>query len=222
VKTPAAENPPAPAAAALPDAPAVEAFLRANPGFLAARPHLLRLLDPPRRVHGEALADHMAAMLGAERRHARGLEAALLDAAAAGRAGQGLSLRVRLAVLALMRTTDVPETVSQELPALLGIECGALLAEAPDRAGVLKLPPGAAARLLPPGRDALVRAQPSDLPLLHAEAAPLIRRDALVRVPARGAWLLALGARDPQALPARQSAATLGFLGRAVAAALAR
>jgi hypothetical protein len=49
-------------------------------------------------------------------------------------------------------------------------------------------------------------------------------RDALVRVPV---WtghptLMALGARDPQALPTRQATATLAFLGRAVAAALAR
>ena len=48
--------------------------------------------------------------------------------------------------------------------------------------------------------------------------------DALARVPV---WtghptLLALGARDPNALPAKQSTATLAFLGRAVAAALAR
>ena len=33
---------------------------------------------------------------------------------------------------------------------------------------------------------------------------------------------MSLGARDPQTLPARQAAATLAFLGRAVAAALAR
>jgi uncharacterized protein YigA (DUF484 family) len=34
--------------------------------------------------------------------------------------------------------------------------------------------------------------------------------------------LLALGARDPSAIPARQATATLAFLGRAVAAAMAR
>lgn len=213
-----------PAAPDLPSAEAVAAFLAANPGFLAERPDLLRLLEPPQRVHGERLADHMAAMVQAERRRMRTLEQEMEAAASTGRAGQALSTRVRLAVLALMRTPEVTETVTQEIPALLGIETCTLLAEQPDRPGVAKLPPGMVARLLGPGRDVLVRAAPTDTALLHLEAAPLVARDALIRVPLRrgAAVLLALGARDAAALPARQSTATLGFLGRAVAAAMAR
>ena len=42
---------------------AVAAFLRANPGWLSANPELYSTLEPPRRLHGEPLADHMAAML---------------------------------------------------------------------------------------------------------------------------------------------------------------
>ncbi len=209
---------------AMPAPEAVAAFLRANPGFLAERPELYRNLDPPRRVHGERLADHMAAMLYAERRRLRGLEAEMDAAISAGRAGNGLNMRVRLAVLALMRSQDVVEAVTQELPALLGIETCTLLAEVPDRYGVVKLPRGMVAQLLGPGRDALVRSAPSELELLHQEAASLVTRDALARVPV---WtgqptLLALGARDPAALPSRQANATLAFLGRTVAAALAR
>jgi hypothetical protein len=207
-----------------PEASAVAAFLRAYPEFLAERPELYRALDPPRRVHGDRMADHMAAMLAAERRRVRGLEAEMNAALNAERAGHGLTIRVRLAVLALMRCGDVPEAVTQEMPALLGIETCTLLSEAPDRRGVVRLQRGAAARLLPPGRDAAVRPQPTDAELIHQEAAPLVKRDALARVPV---WtghptLLALGARDPNALPAKQSTATLAFLGRAVAAALAR
>lgn len=210
--------------AELPTAPAVAAFLRAHPEFLAEHPDLFRALDPPKRVHGERMADHMAAMLAAERRRVRGLESEMAAALNAERAGHGLTIRVRLAVLALMRCGDVPETVTQEMPALLGVETCTLLSEAPDRRGVVKLPRGAAARLLRPGRDAAVRPQPTDAELIHQEAAPLVRRDALSRVPV---WtghptLLALGARDPNALPTRQATATLAFLGRAVAAALAR
>jgi uncharacterized protein YigA (DUF484 family) len=209
---------------ALPSPEAVAAFLRANPGFLAERPELFRDLDPPRRVHGERMADHMAAMLAAERRRLRGLEAEMDAVVAAGRAGNGLTVRVRLAVLALMCSPDVPEAVTQELPALLGIETCTLLAEMPDRHGVVKLPRGMVAKLLGPGRDALVRSAPTEMELLHQEAAGLVTRDALARVPV---WtgqptLLALGARDPTALPSRQANATLAFLGRAVAAALAR
>ncbi|MBX9593368.1 MAG: hypothetical protein K2X46_03320, partial [Roseomonas sp.] len=50
-----------------PTAEEVAAFLRDHPDFLAQRPDLYRNLVPPRRVHGENLADHMAAMVAAER-----------------------------------------------------------------------------------------------------------------------------------------------------------
>ena len=208
----------------LPTPDAVAAFLTAHPDFLAERPELFRVLSPPRRVHGEHLADHMAAMLGAERRRVRSLEAEVDAAVTAGRAGYGLTIRVRLAVLALMRSTDVIETVTQELPALLGIETCNLLSEKPDRRGMVHLPRGTVSRLMGPGRDAVVRAAPTETETLHEEAASLVARDALVRVPV---WtgtptILTLGARDPHALPARQATATLAFLGRAVAAALAR
>lgn len=210
--------------AELPAPEAVIAFLQAHPEFLAERPDLFRVLSPPKRIHGERLADHMAAMLQAERRRVRSLESEVDAAVTAGRAGYGLTIRVRLAVLALMRAQDVVETVTQELPALLGIESCTLLAETPDRRGIPRLPRGTVSRLLGPGRDALVRPTMSDAELLHQEAASLVARDALVRVPV---WtgnptMMALGARDPQTLPTRQATATLAFLGRAVAAALAR
>lgn len=209
----------------------VEAFLTANPGFLAERPEVYRTLAPPRRLHGERLADHMAAMLEAERRRTRELEAEVRAALEAGRAGAAFTVRVRLAVLALMRAQDVQEAVSQEFPALLGVEtCTLAMETAPSPmltllpAGVRALPPGAVIRLIGRGRDAVVRHQPTDLALLHAEAAPLVVRDALARVPHAGGTpaLIALGAREPNALPVRQTVAVLAFLGRAVAAALSR
>lgn len=207
-----------------PDAAAVAAFLRDHPDFLAEHPDLYLHLAPPRRLHGERVADHMAAMLDRERGRNRGLEAEMALALATGRATAGLSRRVRLAVLALMRAPDVVEAVTQELPALLGLETCTLLAEAPDRRGVLPLPPGAVQRLLGHGREALVRPRPTDRALLHVEAGDLIGRDALVRVPVcpGGPTLLALGARDAATLPLRQAVPTLTFLGRTVAAALAR
>jgi uncharacterized protein YigA (DUF484 family) len=176
-------------------------------------------------VHGERLADHMAAMLAAERARARALEAEVCSVLAAGRASAALTVRVRLAVLALMRAQDVIEAVTQELPALLGIESCTLATEpGPVRPGIIVLPRGAVSRLIGRGRDAVVRPVPTDVELLHAEAAPLVTRDALARVPvwSGGPMLLALGARDPAALPLRQATPALAFLGRAIAAALAR
>lgn len=232
------KNAAAPALDLDPMAEEVAAYLVANPDFLAHRPELYRALSPPRRVHGENIADHMAAMIAAERSRLRALEGEMQAALDDGRAGQGLALRVRLATLALMRSRDIPETVSQELPPLLRVETCSLLAEprpgpaflrgrgetAVPREGVRHMPEGTVARLLGPGRDARVRAEVTEAELLHAEAAPLVVRDALVKVPL---WcgtpcLLTLGARESGALPARQSAQTLAFLGRAIAAALAR
>lgn len=194
----------------------VAAWLRAHPGFLAEQPELYRLLAPPRRVHGEELADHMAAMLLAER-------AASREMADAAREGAGFAARARAAVLALIPSADPAETVSQEWPALLGLEHCALADEGIPAAHRLSLPAGTVARLLPAGRDALVRPAPTDLALLHAEAAGLVRCDALARLPLPGApCMLVLGARGATGLPARGAGPDLLFLARALAAALLR
>lgn len=221
---------PSPETAPGPNAEEVEAFLRAHPAFLTERPDLYRVLTPPRRVHGETLTDHMVAMIAAERSRRRVVEGEILAALEAGRAGSGLTIRVRLAVLALIRARgEVMEVVTQEIPALLGVETATLAAEpGPDRrylpAGVLPLPAGAVSRLVGRGREAVVRTAPTELDMLHAEAAPLVTRDALARVPLTVGppMLIALGARDAASLPVRQAAPVLAFLGRAVAAALAR
>ncbi len=208
-------------------AEAVARFLRDHPDFLADRPELYRDLAPPRRVHGDVMADHMQARIEAVGANLARLERQLANAAQAGRDGASLANAVRQAVIALIRASDPVETVQQDLPALLNLACASLAAEpdpfAPPPPGVRLLPKGMVAALLPPGRDATIRAEPSDQKLLHGEAAPLVARDALVRavLPGGTAALLVLGARVPGALPLRQSAATLGFLGRAVSAALA-
>ncbi len=219
-----------PEAANGPTADEVEAFLRAHPAFLTERPDLYRVLTPPRRVHGENMADHMVAMITAERSRRRMVEGEILAALEAGRAGAGLTIRIRLGVLALIRARgEVMEVVTQELPALLGVETTTLAAEpGPDRrylpAGVLPLPAGAVSRLVGRGREAVVRTAPTDVEMLHAEAAPLVTRDALARVPLTVGppMLIAIGAREATALPTRQAAPVLAFLGRAVAAALSR
>ncbi len=201
----------------------VEAFLRDHPDFLSVRPDLYLQLEPPMRVHGERMADHMAAMLAAARVHVREVDADMQAALSTGRAGLGLAARVGEAVLALMRAPDPLECVSHELPALLGVDSCQVGCESRARRNVSRLPPGTLNQLLPPGRDAVVRVTPMQVDTLHREAAPLVRRDALARVPAPGGqpMLLAIGARDPEALPTT-GAESLAFLGRAVGAALAR
>lgn len=198
----------------------IEAFLRANPAWLAERPHLYRVLTPPQRVHGEHLADHMAAMVRAERSHAAAMAARADGVLAAGRAAAGLQTRVHAAVIALLRSIDPVDCVASEMPGILAVDAAAFCIEG-HRPGARSLPPGAVAKLLG-GRDVVFRTAPCDAPILHGEAAELARYDALVRVPGDHPALLALVARDAVALDPSQGAGALAFLGRAVAAALDR
>jgi uncharacterized protein YigA (DUF484 family) len=192
----------------------VAAFLRANPDWLAEHPELYQVLAPPQRVHGEGLADHMAAMLRAERERADFV-------LAAGRAAAGLAARVQDAVLALLRSRDAADCVSGEMPGILAVDAAHLCVEG-EHPGARRLPAGTVGRLLD-GRAVVFRDAPVDARLLHEEAAGLARHDALVRVPGEGApALLALLARERHALDPAQGAGPLAFLGRAVAAALGR
>ena len=198
----------------------MESFIRANPGWLAERPELYRVLAPPVRVHGERLADHMLAMLRAERAYAAAMAERADTVLAAGRAAAGLASRVQAAVLALIRSPDPADCVPGDMPGILAVDSVALCVEGHQR-GARSLPPGAVARLLG-GKDVVFRTAPSDAPILHGEAAELARYDALVRVAGSPEALLALASRDPLSLDPAQGAGALGFLGRAVAAALGR
>jgi hypothetical protein len=192
----------------------VEAFLRANPAWLAQHPQLYQVLEPPQRVHGEGLADHMAAMLRAQRANVDGL-------LAAGRASAGLACRVQDAVLALLRCGDPADCVSSEMPGILAIDAAHLCLEA-EWPGARRLPDGTVGRLLN-GYHVVFRDAPADARLLHAEAAGLARHDALVRVPGEGPpALIALLARERCVLDPARGAGPLTFLGRAVGAALGR
>ena len=199
----------------------VEAFLRANPSWLADNPDLYRVLVPPTRVHGEHLADHMAAMVRAERAHAAAMAERADDVLAAGRAAAGLTGRVQEAVLALLRSTDTIDCLTGELPGILAVDAVHLCIEA-LRPGTRPLPQGTVDQLLG-GRQVLFRDFVTEARRLHAEAAGLAGQDALVLVPGSGPpALLALLARDGHMLDPQRGAGALAFLGRAVAAALGR
>lgn len=203
------------------DAAAVEAFLRANPAWLADNPALYRLLTPPVRVHGEPLADHMAAMIRAQRAHAAAMRERADDVLAAGRAAAGLTGRVQQAVLALLRSSDPVDCIIGEMPGILAVDAIHLGVEA-LLPGARPLPQGTVDRLLN-GRQVLVRAHATEARRLHAEAAGLANHDALVLVPGAGPpALLALIARDMRTLDPVHGVGALGFLGQAVAAALGR
>jgi uncharacterized protein YigA (DUF484 family) len=211
-----------------PTASAVAAWLRAHPGFLASNPAIYEWLEPPRRIHGPKLADHMAAMI--EQARAKATEAernGSLDAArvaASRRAAEGFTRRVQSAVIALMRAPDPAWLATHELAGLLQVDAARICMERenlPD--GAAALPRGTIAAALGQ-RSAIVRpavvcpATPDAM--LHGEAVALATEEALVRVPLRtGPALLAIACRDGNGL-AGASTDTLAFLGQAVAAAL--
>ena len=208
--------------AAKSDAGEVAEFLRANPGWLAEHPELYAVLEPPARVHGDRLADHMAAML----ERARAAAAALAQVNVERRAADGFAERVQEAVLAMMGAQDLPWCLQHDLPGLLRLDSVRLCAEAGQYGaafmvpGAVRVPPGTVAATLG-RRRALVR-DAVRTPLLHGEAAALAGREALVRVPLPDApALLALACRDGRAL-AGAATPVLAFLGQAIAVALTR
>ena len=224
------------AAARETDESRVTRFLADNPEWLSMQTGLYGRLSPPRRVHGETLADHMAAMIEAARRQAADMTAHAETVLQAGRAASGLAERVREAVLALIRSADIGEWIADDLPRLLGIDAALLCVEGPASgiSGSLmarSMPRGTVASLLGRG-DVLVRVAPGNAAVLHGEAASLAAHDALLRVPVAGLppMLLALASRDAHVLqdglPASMTggaagsggAASLAFLGAALAA----
>ena len=198
---------------------AVAAYLRANPAFLADNPALYERLAPPVRLHGAALADHMAAMVRQARERAAGAERALAEAAAGRRLAEGFARRVSEAVVALMRAPDPAWLAAHELAGLLHLDAARLCSEAAvPPAGAAPVPRGTVAAVLGQ-RRAVVRAARPDA-VLHGEAVALAGQEALLQVPVvSGPALLALACRDGSGL-AGASTDSLAFLGQAVGAAL--
>jgi uncharacterized protein YigA (DUF484 family) len=192
---------------------AVACFLRANPDWLAAHPEIYRSLKPPTRVHGEALADHMAAMVLRERQHANTMTEQTEAVLAAGRVAVATMTRVHEAVVALIAAEDWTECLATELPHILVVDAVSFRLHE-SVAGWN----GDAARLdmLLGARDVLFRVDPRDASQLYQEAAGLARHDVLIRLPRVGV----LGLASRHSLGSNGGAAQFGlqFLGKAVAA----
>lgn len=197
----------------------VVAYLRARPDFLAVHPWLYQVLQPPQRVHGVALADHMAAMLAEARTRDAQAERAMASAAADRRAADGFARRVHETVLALMHAPDPGWVARHELAGLLRVDAARLCAE--DATSPEGVPAGFVGAMLGQ-RNALVRAAAAVDHRLHGEAAALAVHEALIRVPGRPVpTMLTLGCRDASGLAGAVSP-LLAFLGQAVSAALGR
>jgi hypothetical protein len=194
----------------------VDRFLRAHPGWLAARPELYRALTPPERVHGEAIADHLTAMVRRERRHAQAMTEQAVAVLAAGRTAAVALTRVHEAVLALIAAATPAECLLSEVPRLLGADAACLARrgvspEADALTGALEQALGTA--------EVVFRTAPLEAAELYREAESLALHDALVRLPGFG--VLAMGYRSRpdggNGAAAGDLRRHLGFLGRVAA-----
>lgn len=209
------------------DAALVETFLRANPSFLADNPALYRALTPPKRVHGERMADHMAAMLEAERARGAELRATLEDLVGHGRTNQANQARAHKAVLALIAARTPAEALDiivQDWPDLLGLDVVTVCAEGRAVVGARPLSRGTVARLLPGSAPFVLRPHASDTEILYGEAAALVASDALARLSlaSGGEALLACGSRDAGHFEPRQGTELVSFVAAAAAITLGR
>ena len=193
----------------------VAGFLRANPSWLAEHPELYRALTPPTRIHGETLADHMAAMVLRERRHAATVAEQNQALVAAKRAVATGLARIHDAVLALITTRDLSDYIGCELPRLLNVDVACLWEPSTQPSRMLRR-----LEAVLGCRDVVFRIAPNDAPELYREAAALALHDALIRVP--GAGVLGLASRDPLRMDPAETQLGLHFLGRAIARFLQR
>lgn len=205
----------------------VEAFLRANPGFLGERPDLISVLTPPSRWEGGAVVDLQSVMVQRLREESRDLRDAANLLISTTRSNMIVQTRTHAAVMALLGADGferLAHVIRHDLPLLLDVDTVSLCFESnasapPDFADVRWLPVGSIAKVLGGATEPFYRLleDVEDDGQVFGEAAGLVKSAALARIqPGNGipAAMLALGARDRGAFHSGQSSDLLTFLAR--------
>ena len=219
-----------PGAAPEPDPADIALYLARHPDFLARHPELLQALTPVEARRGEGVLDFQRYVAGRLQEDLARLRRGHEEFVSASRAGASAQGRVHETVLALLAARSLEHMVEVatvdlalhlEVDAVvLGFEAG-LQGRLPVAApGIRAWPRGRIDGWLPPGRDALLAGPVAGDPVLFAAAAPLVRSQALLRLPAGPVLpggLLALGARDPARFQPGAGSDLLVFLARAIA-----
>jgi uncharacterized protein YigA (DUF484 family) len=212
---------------ASPSCEQVEAFLRANPGFLAERPDLISVLTPPSRWDGGAVVDFQSVMVQRLREESRDLRDAANLLISTTRSNMIVQTRTHAAVMALLGADGferLAHVVRHDLPLLLDVDTVSLCFESassslPDFADVRWLPLGSIADVMGGDSETFHRLleDVQDDGRVFGEASGLVKSAALARIqPGNGipAAMLALGARDRGAFHSGQSSDLLTFLAR--------
>jgi len=182
-------------------------WLARHPDFLDRRPELLQVLTPVGSRRGEGVLDFQRFVAGRLQDDLARLRRGHEEFVSASRAGASAQGRVHATVLALLAARSLEHCVEVATVDLaLHLEADAV---------VLGFEAGAQALLAGPAVGD---------PALFDAAAPLVRSQALLRLPAGAllpAGLLALGARDPARFQPGAASDALIFLAQALALVLA-
>lgn len=205
----------------------VEAFLRANPGFLAERPDLISILTPPSRWDGGAVVDLQSVMVQRLREESRDLRDAANLLISTTRSNMIVQTRTHAAILALIGADNferLAHIICRDFPLLLDVDAVSLCFESadgtqPDYPEVRWVARGSIDAAM--GRNDQIQHRlledVHDDGQVFGEAAGLVQSAALARFsPGSGiaAGMLALGARERGAFHAGQSSDLLSFLAK--------
>lgn len=190
---------------ALPSAEEVEAFLRADPAFLARRPQLLADILPERDL-GQNVADlqaHALRRLREEMEDLRGGAEELILNARNNMSIQGQTLDGALALLRAESFDQLVRTITDDLPLTLRVDLVTLCFESglPKGAAIYvqEMPKGTVDALIGANTAHRLRPQVAGDDMLYGAGAGLVTSDALVRLPLTDPDLppgmLALGSR---------------------------
>lgn len=217
------------AVGAAPSAEQVAAFLRAHPDFLIEHPDLMDVLTPPSRAAGGSVVDMQHFMLDrlrSENQRLRDQQAGLI---ATARDNQSTQSRVHTAVLQIVAASSFEgliQTLTVDLPILLGIDVVTICIEAGDVSipqayakGVRAIPAGTTDRKIGPARDVLLAGDVEGDPVIFGSAAGLVGSMALARLnvsPHSPVGLIALGTREKDGFQHGQGTELLTFLARTI------
>ncbi len=210
-----------------PSAAQVASYLRRHPDFLIRHSEVLDGLKPPVRSRGEGVVDLQHFMVEKLRTEIQRLRSDQDDLVAVSRDNISTQGRVHKAVLALLAAPSFEhliEVVTTDFAVLLDVDVVSLCIEGCDEplprvgmGGVHLLEPGTVDMLLGSKRNVILRADADPEEAVFAEAAALVRSDALVRLSVGSttpAGLLAFGTRHPGFFNGSQGTELLTFLAR--------
>lgn len=212
--------------AALPDAEAVAAYLRAHPDFLLQRPDLVDRLSLPDPARPDGVVDLRTVLVDRLRGDVERLTDQQRALVAAGRANQNALNRVHAAVLFLLDAggfEDLVQTVTTDLSVLLDLDMVCLLVESNGldqrqalSSGVQVVDPGFVDRALG-GRDILLQGDIDGAPDIYGQRADKVHSQALARLSISSVTppcLLALGSREPDMFDESMRTEFISFLAR--------